>query len=289
MIAAADGLRLYQHGTLIQQVESYFDLALSVAWLGDRIVTGHADSLVRVWDVDTGALLRTCEGHTSTVIAVIFLNPDEIVSFAGAFDQDDGRMIVWDANTCAMKKVSPYVGAIPFALIATDDGIVGSAFSNTALWRSDKNEAELLITQGFFDLTLLNDRVIGVTGESGQVVILPDDIWAEGLPTLFAIAVNAEQSAIAVGDQAGAIHLLDAESRQVTRTIREHQDAIMALAWQGDRLASVSVDGDTRLHDLKRETMMQLNARRMSAHDLAWNADGRRLIVVGEQLVIYRP
>ncbi|MCU0499028.1 MAG: hypothetical protein MUF87_16880, partial [Anaerolineae bacterium] len=284
LIAAADGLRLYQQDTLIQRVETYFDLALSVAWSHDRIVTGHADGLVRVWDADTGAHLRTCEGHTSQVIKVIFINPNQILSFAGAFDQDDGRMIIWDATTCTIHETSPYVGAIPLTMIFTDNGIIGSAFSNTVRWRADG--LDLISTQGFFDLARFGDQVIGVTGDSGQVMILPDQVWVDGLPTLFAIAVHPDQTVIAVGGQDGTIRLLDVESREIIRTITEHQSAIMALQWHGDRLASVSIDGDLYLHDLGHETAIELNTSERIAHELAWSADGRRLIVVGTQLIV---
>ena len=51
----------------------------SVAVAGDTIVSGALDSTVRVWDLNSGQLLRTLTGHTSYVLSVAVAG-DRIVS-----------------------------------------------------------------------------------------------------------------------------------------------------------------------------------------------------------------
>ena len=39
---------------------------------GKQLVSGSLDETVRLWDVETGACVRTLEGHDSTVLSVRF-------------------------------------------------------------------------------------------------------------------------------------------------------------------------------------------------------------------------
>ncbi len=51
--------------------------SLSVAFSPDgaRVLSGSGDKTLKLWDAATGALLRTFEGHSDTVISVAF-SPD---------------------------------------------------------------------------------------------------------------------------------------------------------------------------------------------------------------------
>jgi tricorn protease-like protein len=72
---------------------------LSVALHADgrRAVTGSWDKTVRVWDLHTGACLRTLEGHTGPVYLVA-LHADGQCAVTGSYD---GTVRVWDLHTGA--------------------------------------------------------------------------------------------------------------------------------------------------------------------------------------------
>jgi WD40 repeat protein len=64
---------------------------------GRRAVTGSDDKTVRVWDLDTGACLRTLQGHTGSVWSVA-LHADGRRAVTGS---DDKTVRVWDLDTGA--------------------------------------------------------------------------------------------------------------------------------------------------------------------------------------------
>ena len=76
---------------------AHADWAFSVAVTpdGSQIVSGSGDDTVKVWDLNTGALLRTLTGHTDRVLSVaVTRDGSQIVS--GSFDK---TLKVWDLNT----------------------------------------------------------------------------------------------------------------------------------------------------------------------------------------------
>ncbi len=54
---------------------------------------------MKVWDANTGQVIRTLEGHTGPVMSVAF-SPDGLrLASAGVEASEDGTVKVWDANT----------------------------------------------------------------------------------------------------------------------------------------------------------------------------------------------
>ena len=64
----------------------------SVTVLGDRVVSGGWDNMVRIWDLETGEA-QTLEGHTEAVTSVAVLG-NRIVS--GSLDD---TVRVWNVET----------------------------------------------------------------------------------------------------------------------------------------------------------------------------------------------
>jgi WD40 repeat protein len=61
---------------------------------GNHLLTASLDKLVRVWDTDTGAELRSFDWGIGRVRAVA-VSPDGTMCAAGS---DDGRLVVWDLD-----------------------------------------------------------------------------------------------------------------------------------------------------------------------------------------------
>ena len=103
---AADGeaggagfLRKYnlKDGTLAATWKAHEDTVytLRLSPSGDRLLSGSADRLARLWDLTTLKLVATYEGHTNHVLSVAFNKDATQIATAGA----DREVKVWDVKS----------------------------------------------------------------------------------------------------------------------------------------------------------------------------------------------
>ena len=78
-------------------LEGHTNDVLSVVFSpdGSLLASGSWDKTIRMWDAETGALLRTLEGHTEAVLSVAF-SPDSSLLASGSWDK---TIRMWDAET----------------------------------------------------------------------------------------------------------------------------------------------------------------------------------------------
>ncbi len=70
-------------------------LSLSMSTDGSRVLTGGEDRSVRLWELDTGALIHNFLGHPDAVHAVA-MAPDGRIAVSGG---ENGRVRFWDTDT----------------------------------------------------------------------------------------------------------------------------------------------------------------------------------------------
>ena len=120
-LAVASSISIWLYDTMDYQeaalLTGHTDWVTSVAYSpdGSTLASGSRDGTVRIWDSQTGALLRTLTGHTRTVNSVAY-SPDSSTLASGSFD-DTVRM--WDTQT----------GAHIRTLTGHTDGVRSVAFS----------------------------------------------------------------------------------------------------------------------------------------------------------------
>ena len=62
---------------------------------GKLLATGSTDGKIHMWDIRTGALLRTCDGHNNQIIKAVAFSKDGKLLASGA---DDGNVVIWNVN-----------------------------------------------------------------------------------------------------------------------------------------------------------------------------------------------
>src|SRR6476660_3793332 len=75
----------------------------SVAFAPDSLTlaSGGVDRLVRLWDIETGRLLRSLRGHTADIRSVVFTPDGQTLTTA----REDRTIRVWNPNTGESKKL----------------------------------------------------------------------------------------------------------------------------------------------------------------------------------------
>jgi WD40 repeat protein len=98
------------------------------------MITGSDDKTLRIWDMETGVVLKKMEGHSSEVKALAISRDGQIIASA----DDDGEFIAWhgetgESLTKPIKAHSSYINSVDFS----PDGTVlatGSHDGTTKFW-----------------------------------------------------------------------------------------------------------------------------------------------------------
>jgi WD40 repeat protein len=107
--------------------------SLSASADGSRAVSGYDDGTVRVWDLDSGARLRTLTGHTGRVAAVAVSADGSRAVSGGA----DGTVRVWDLDSGkTLHVLTGHTGAVAAVAVSADGSraVSGSKDQTVRVW-----------------------------------------------------------------------------------------------------------------------------------------------------------
>jgi WD40 repeat protein len=186
-------------------------LALAIAPDGVRLAAGNADSTIRIWNDNTGALLRILSGHSDAVTSVAYM-PDGKVIVSGSAD---GMVRTWDAETGqSLRVLKGHAGPIYAVAISPDGRLIAAGGSGDAvgIWNAGNFQQQpSLATQ---------------------------------LSAVNALAFSRDGRRLAVGGSDAGIQIWDTNAGQLLQSLTGHSGSIRALAVSPDgrRLASGSED-----------------------------------------------
>jgi small GTP-binding protein len=220
------------------------------AWSPDGrlIAAPSSDSVVFIWDVETGELSGVLKGHTAAVNAVAW-GPDGKSIATGS---DDRTCKVWDvaSGECSVT-FDPYEMDYVHTVAWSPDGelLASGSFNGTVrLFQPDRKKAR------------------GPYQHSKASVV--DLSWSPDGRVLASGTTNAE------------IALWDLKQGRVDRVLRGHTGIVYTLAWSRDGrvLASGSEDATVRLWDAelgKQFNVLEAHTEKVSS--ISFSFDGRYL------------
>jgi WD40 repeat protein/uncharacterized caspase-like protein len=113
---------------------------------GRFVLTGGADQTARLWDAQTGALMRSFVGHSNEVLSVAF-SPDGrfVLTGSGSVSGNDYTAKLWDAQTGAQIRTFSNGGSVASVVFSPDGRyvLIGSS-GGASLW--DKQTGALVRT-----------------------------------------------------------------------------------------------------------------------------------------------
>jgi WD40 repeat protein len=272
-----------------------------------RLVSGHQDDKVRVWDVATGTS-HTLAGHKSMVEDVAFSPDGRLIASASR----DTTVRIWDTETGALLTTLSHerqVFSVAFhprgRLLASSTGeVVTSSRGDLVLWDLDSarvvRKAPALAGMVYKARFSPSGRRLATAGYDGVVRIWDSTTLNELLPLAghtpraFWVAFSRDGDELISGGDDGircwnAGSLPERPQHHPLRTFSGHEQPIpvLALTPDGSRLISGSDDGTARVWDL--ETGRQLlcyREHKQPPFALAVRPDARAVATSGNDRVI---
>ncbi|HET6391135.1 serine/threonine-protein kinase [Hyphomicrobium sp.] len=243
----------YQQGTI--PLEDGAPTSLAVR--NNRVVTGHANGAIAVYDLESRHRLFRFKRNDATIWSVAFDGSEGRIAAAS----HDWSVAVWEtANEAApLAVLEGHENAVQ-AVAADASGqwiASGGADRAVRIWNADTRDTRRT--------------------------------YRNNSDYISSLAFSPDGSMLATGGLDGSVKLLSMSSYRSQRSLSSHDARITALAFSSadDLMASASEDGVVRIRSLKRlRTYIPLTGKGSGAKAVAFSNDGRTLLTGGQDGVI---
>ncbi len=243
-------------------------ISIAMSHDGRRLASGGLDMSIKIWQAETGRLLRTIVGHRAPVTSIAF-SPDGRRVASGSLDT---TIKIWDVDTGAV--LETLEGAkVPVTSIAFSlDGrfvVSGSADSKIELWEIGAGRAVQTLeghSRPVFSVTFSRDRRQIVSGSFDNTIKIWDASTFKLVRTLqghsapvLSVALSPDGRTLISGSLDKTVRMWDTESGKLLRTLGFHSASVLSVAFSRDgrRIASGSLDGVVKLWDASTSQIVQ--------------------------------
>jgi WD40 repeat protein len=152
----------------------------------NMLACGHKDGSVKLWDVQTRNLVRTCERHTDSVRAVAFSSCGSMI----ASGSDDNTIKIWSTSTghckCVLEGHSDSVRAVCWS--GTGDRVVsGSKDATVRIWDISRRRCLMILrqhTSWVTSVASVPDSFLVASGSSDKTVQVYDSRSGDVIQTI---------------------------------------------------------------------------------------------------------
>jgi WD40 repeat protein len=184
--------------------------AVAFAPDGRMLASAHQRNVIRIWNPQSGQLIRTLEDHTAAVRSIAFSPNGRQLASAG----DDKTIRLWDVATGRILRVIPASSAPVYSIAFSPDGRhvasgADGSRDSVKLWSVETGEAVRTIEASYS-----SSRSIALSRDGR---LLATTVWSRK-----------------------AVRLWDIDSGRMIKQFIGHKDAVQSLAFSADgrRLAS---------------------------------------------------
>jgi WD40 repeat protein len=234
---------------------------------GKTLVSGSADSTIKIWDMETGEVLRTLTGHTGYVNALDISPNGQTLASGDA----DGNLKIWNLKTGDLiRKLTGHVGFVSALHISPDGQILASGDADNSIKIWNLKTGALLHTLkshvSFINaLCMSPDGKLLVSASADRTIKVWDLATEKVLHTLVghtsyvnAIVFSPDGKTLVSASADNTIKVWDLATGQVLHTLVGHTSYVNSLAIKIDGKALLSSSADQTIRIWNLETGQEL-------------------------------
>ena len=255
---------------------------------GKTVVSGSDDKSVKLWDAQTGRLIRTLRGHTALIDSVVFNSSGTLVASAGR----DKTIKIWDSETGVIKKTlsGHRSGVKCLAFSADGNSIASGSFDRTVkVWDVSRGKLKFTFNgkNGAFLAVAFSADGKSVLSGSADGILAVWDAESGKLKTqwpvksgCYSMNICCNGTKVLCGGGNGVIQMWDIVNKREEFTFRANNvGTIFGVVAnpRGTRLGIAS--GEIRVWDLKKDkSNYEVFKQSGGFLSLAFGPDGKRIV-----------